>query len=162
MTEAPKFQKQHLFEEATRVPFIFSVPWIKEPHGKATHQITELVDLYPAIAELAGLTPPPGLQGESLVPLLKNPDTKDWKKSFSFTICRSGGESIRTHEWRYTQWGYGAKGQELFDLKYDPGEFTNPANDSKYDEQRKKLKEQLETKRKDAGYKHNLYNMKKN
>ncbi|MDP6119312.1 MAG: sulfatase-like hydrolase/transferase [Planctomycetota bacterium] len=47
-----KFQKQHLFEEATRVPFIVSVPWMNKQHGKGTKHITELIDLYPTLADL--------------------------------------------------------------------------------------------------------------
>ena len=156
-----KYQKQHLFEEATRVPFILRVPWIKKPHGLATQKITELVDLYPTIAELAGLTPPSDLQGKSLVPLLNDPISSAWNTPFAFSISRSGGESIRSYEWRYTQWGYGAKGQELFDLKNDPGEFTNLANKPEYAGQLKRLKTQLEAKRLEAGYDPNKYFLKK-
>ena len=147
-----KFQKQHLFEEATRVPFIMSVPWMRESHGKATQQITELVDVYPTVAELAGLTPPDGLQGHSMVALLENPASEKWKRTDAFTISRSGGESIRTNDWRYTHWGFGTKGDELFDRKSDPGEFTNLASDPKYAEQLADLKARLEARRVEAGY----------
>ena len=104
------------------------------------------------MAELAGLKAPDVLQGESLVPLLKNPKTKAWKKDFAFTISRNGGESIRTHDWRFTQWGFGSAGMELFDLKNDPGEFDNLANDPNYATQLNNLKKQLEVKRVEAGY----------
>ncbi|WP_197231942.1 sulfatase [Novipirellula artificiosorum] len=156
-----KYQKQHLFEEATRVPFIFSVPWIKNRHGQATQHLTELVDLYPTVAELAGLTPPAGLQGESLVPLLRDPASQDWGKDLAFTISRSGGESIRTHQWRYTQWGYGQSGQELYDLTNDPGEFNNLANNPDHAAQCERLKKQLEGKRREAGYDPNRYTLNK-
>ena len=147
-----KFQKQHLFEEATRVPFIVSVPWMNKHRGKATKHITELIDLYPTLADLSGLKAPKNLHGDSLVPLLKNPSSDDWKKDLAFTISRNGGESIRTHDWRFTQWGFGTKGMELYDLRKDPGEFTNLAGDPSYDKSLKKLKAQLEAKRADAGY----------
>jgi iduronate 2-sulfatase len=147
-----KFQKQHLFEEATRVPFILSVPWMPDAHGKASTRITELVDLYPTVAEIAGLTPPKTLQGQSFLSLLKDPSADTWKKELAFTISRSGGESIRTKDWRFTQWGYGAKGQELYDRKNDPGEFTNLAKDPKYAGQLAQLKARLEEKRTEAGY----------
>jgi arylsulfatase A-like enzyme len=156
-----KFQKQHLFEEATRVPFIVSVPWMRKQRGKATKHITELIDLYPTLADLSGLKAPKNLQGESMVPLLKNPSSADWKKDLAFTISRSGGESIRTHEWRFTQWNFGAGGMELYDLKNDPGEFTNLAGNPTYAAPLKKLKAQLEAKRVEAGYSAKRFGRKK-
>lgn len=150
--EHNKFQKQHLFEESTRVPFILSVPWMSETHGEATSKLTELVDVYPTIAELAGLTPPGNLQGQSLVSLLENPSAENWSKELVFTISRSGGESIRTPDWRYAHWGFGEKGQELYDRKNDPGEFTNLAADPNYADQLAELKKRLEAKRIEAGY----------
>jgi arylsulfatase A-like enzyme len=147
-----KFQKQHLFEESTRVPFIVSVPWLKDQHGDATRHITELIDLYPTLAELAGLEAPAGLQGDSLSPLLNDPASKNWGKKVAFTISRSGGESIRTHDWRFTQWNFGRGGMELYDLKNDPGEFTNLAENPEYAERLEQLRKQLVAKRLEAGY----------
>ena len=156
-----KFQKQHLFEESTRVPFIVSVPWMKRPHSKATQHITELIDLYPTLAQLAKLKAPEILQGKSLLPLLRNPDSENWKKDVAFTISRSGGESIRTHDWRFTQWGFGTSGMELYDLKNDPGEFTNLAKNPEYSAQLNKLKKQLQNKRRVAGYSPGKFDKKK-
>ena len=147
-----KFQKQHLFEEATRVPFIVSVPWLKGQHGNATNQITELVDLYPTLAELARLPAPDVLQGESMLPLLEDPKSNDWMKDFAFTISRNGGESIRTKDWRYTHWEHGSGGRELYDLTNDPGEFRNLAADPNYSDEMKRLQKQLRAKRREAGY----------
>jgi len=159
--EHHKFQKQHLFEESTRVPFIVSVPWMNKQSGKATKHITELLDLYPTLAELSGLKAPKNLHGASLVPLLKNPSTDEWTKELAFTISRNGGESIRTHNWRFTHWGFGSGGMELYDLRNDPGEFTNLAKDSKYNNALKKLKAQLESKRREAGYSAKRFGRKK-
>ena len=159
--EHHKYQKQHLFEESTRVPFIVSVPWMKGQHGGATKHITELIDLYPTMAELAGLKGPDILQGKSLLPLLKNTTSEKWRKKVAFTISRNGGESIRTHEWRYTHWGFGKNGRELYDLKNDPGEFNNLAKDPKYSAQLKKLRKQLIAKRDAAGFSVEKYATKK-
>lgn len=150
-----KYQKQHLFEEATRVPFIISVPWLKDQHGRGTTRITELVDLYPTLAELAGLPAPDTLQGTSLKPLLADTESPSWKKEQAFTISRSGGESIRTTDWRFTQWGFGENGSELYDLKNDPVEFTNQAGNPEYASVVKMLRAQLIAKRDAAGFKQN-------
>lgn len=147
-----KFQKQHLFEEATRVPFIISVPWLKDQHGRGTTKITELVDLYPTLADLAGVPAPETLQGTSLAPLLADTESSAWQKDQAFTISRSGGESLRTNDWRFTQWGFGQQGMELYDLKKDPGEFVNQVDNPQYASALKEMKMQLLVKRKEAGF----------
>lgn len=150
-----KFQKQHLFEEATRVPFIVSVPWLSEQHGQGTSKITELVDMYPTLTDLAGIAAPDSIQGTSLKPLLIDPQSSTWTKNQALTISRSGGESLRTYNWRLTQWGFGEKGLELYDLKNDPGEFTNQAKNPEYESVLKRLQKQLLIKRTAAGFEKN-------
>lgn len=147
-----KFQKQHLFEESTRVPFIVSVPWMQDQHGGETRKITELVDLYPTLADLVGLPAPDSLQGQSMKPLLKDQTSSDWSKDAAFTISRSGGESLRTANWRFTHWGFGKSGDELYDLKSDPGEFNNLAADPQYADVVRKMRDRLLAKREAAGY----------
>ncbi len=148
-----KFQKQHLFEESTRVPFIISVPWIKSQHGKTTDKLTELIDLYPTLTEIAGVPAPDTLQGISLKPLLEDVESKSWQKDQVFTISNRGGESLRTKDWRFTQYYSGSKGYELYDLKKDPGEFINQAQNPEYADIFSRMKKQLLTKRTEAGYK---------
>ncbi len=119
--------KQSCFEESARVPLIISVPGLKTA-GQASPRLTELVDLYPTLADLAGLTPPPGLQGASLRPLLLNP-TAEWHRP-AFTQVQRGavpGHSVRTERWRYTQWDRGAQGEELYDQDNDAQELHNLA-----------------------------------
>lgn len=147
-----KFQKQHLFEESTRVPFIVSVPWLDSQHGNESGKITELVDLYPTLAELAALPAPKELQGTSLLPLLNDSNASGWPKQEAFTVSRQGGESLRTDHWRFTHWGFGEDGLELYDLKNDPGEFTNLAANPEYAATLRQLQQRLEKKRQQAGY----------
>ena len=123
--------KQTCFEEAARVPLIFCLPGGKNA-GKACSQLVELVDLYPTLADLAGLTPPKDLEGTSLKPLLDNPDAA-WSLP-AYTQVQRGkvpGQSVRTERWRYTEWGFGQYGQELYDQVHDPQELHNLAADPK-------------------------------
>ena len=67
------WRKDTLFEEALRVPLIVAAPGLARP-GAVVRAPVELLDVYPTIVELAGLEAPSGLDGQSLVPLLENPD----------------------------------------------------------------------------------------
>lgn len=124
--------KQSCFEEAARVPLIISVPGLKTA-GQASPRPVELLDLYPTLADVAGLTPPPGLQGASLRPLLLNP-AAPWQRPAYTQVQRSEGpgHSVRTERWRYTQWLRGAQGEELYDHENDPQELHNLAALPKY------------------------------
>jgi len=120
--------KRTLFEESCRVPLIFAGPSVARP-GKPCKGIVECVDVYPTIAEACGLPVPKGLEGVSLVPLMKDPD-RPWKKC-AFTQLRVGkimGVSIRTERWRYTEWG-SPDVAELYDHETGPREYRNLAKD---------------------------------
>ena len=80
------------YEIATRVPLIFWTPEMKN-RGKATNALVELVDLYPTLCDLAGLSKPSHLAGKSLVPLLKNPKAKGKK----FAVSQFPNPALR--EW---------------------------------------------------------------
>jgi uncharacterized sulfatase len=104
----------------------------------------ELLDIYPTLAELCGLTPPENLEGKSLRPLLENP-AGDWDKPAITQVMRRNvkGRSIRTEHWRYTEWDKGEKGVELYDHKNDPREHKNLALDPKYSDIIRQLQELL-------------------
>jgi uncharacterized sulfatase len=115
-----------LFEETLRVPLIVAAPEVAR-RGLATTQLVELVDLYPTLVELAGLPAVGVAEGTSLAPLLADPDRP--LKTAAFSVLRrvAGqlGRSIRTDQYRYTEWPDGS--EELYDQRRDPGELTNLA-----------------------------------
>jgi iduronate 2-sulfatase len=134
--------KAALFEESARVPLIIAAPRL-ERRGAATGALVELVDLYPTLVELCGLPPVEGLEGASLVPLLKDPERK--VKDAAFTVVSRGpgrlGDSIRTERHRYTEWPDGST--ELYEFGDDPAEYRNLAGDPSREELVARLKEEL-------------------
>ncbi|MCE6987560.1 sulfatase [Dyadobacter sp. CY323] len=126
-----QWMKQSLFENSARVPLIVSVPGGTK--GKSSGRTVELLDIYPTLAELCGISPTQKLQGKSLTPLLKYPDAI-WDKP-AYTQVRRGeifGRSVRSERFRYTEWDEGKAGVELYDHQKDPNEFTNLAKDNAY------------------------------
>jgi iduronate 2-sulfatase len=119
------WQKMSVFERSARVPLIIALPRATTK-GVAAPGLAELVDLYPTLAELAGLQPKTTLDGVSLVPMLKDPAAR--VKDAAFTQVQNG-YSVRTDRWRYTEWDEGKDGAVLYDMDKDPGEATNLARD---------------------------------
>ena len=125
--EHTRWQKMSLFEESTRVPLIVAAPG-RKGNGKPSRALVEFVDIYPTLAQLCGLTPPAGLEGQSFVPLLDNPSRPFKKAAFSqLAYEKITGRSIRTDRYRYTRWEGEGGGEELYDHTKDPREFTNLA-----------------------------------
>ena len=153
MGEHGLWQKMSLFEESARVPMLIVAPGIASPGAVAAAPVSQ-VDLFPTLAELCGVKPPENLQGQSLVPILK--DTTRTGRGWALTQVTRGasgggqnknkktadgsaaanaiqnesrffGYSLRTPQWRYTEWDEGRKGRELYDHENDPKELTNLA-----------------------------------
>ena len=119
--------KRSLFENAAKCPMIFVSP-NAAGNGKISQKPVELVDIYPTLADLAGLMPPEGLQGFSLKPLINDPDA-EWDHPAYTQVERGPGYSVRTERFRYVEWNYGEKGSELYDEVNDPDELHNLVND---------------------------------
>jgi iduronate 2-sulfatase len=115
------WQKSNLHEEVVRVPLIVSVPGIQP--GK-TNAITELVDIYPSLAELAGLKVPAEVQGKSFVPVLRNPSVSVKTGALSF----HRGIALREDQFALMRYSDGSR--ELYDMKKDPLQLTNLAADA--------------------------------
>ena len=113
--------KTTLWEKANHVPFIIVAPGITKP-GTRIDTPVGLVDIYPTLLDLAGLPTKPGLDGQSLVPLLKNPQAK-WDRPALMTEGR-GNHAVRSRDWRYIRYKDGT--EELYDCKTDdPWNHTN-------------------------------------
>ena len=142
------------YEFDARVPLIISAPQKKK--GQVCRKLVELVDMYPTLVELAGLSVPGGLEGTSMVPLLDDPELS-WKKAAftqfprppyynkSFDVM---GYSVRTEQFHFIEWIDVKKNQpialELYDHHLDPHELTNLAGKEAQKPTLKKLHKLLE------------------
>ena len=121
------WRKNTLFEVALRSPMIISVPG-QQPNR--TDALAELVDIYPTLCDACQIPIPSQLEGLSLMPVIEQP-TRPWKTAAFSQLNRAGvgGRSIRTAQYRYTEWGNrGRRGQELYDYHADPDETVNIAD----------------------------------
>ena len=125
------------YEQATRIPLIVSAPGVTKP-GSSSPQPVESVDVYPTLAELAGLPRPDGPQpidGESLVPVLADSETRLDRGHSLHCFPRSGrlGTAVRTPRYRLVEWrpknGQEAFEYELYDYQEDPHERSNIASE---------------------------------
>jgi len=125
-----------------QVPMIIRYP-NQENRGAQTSELTELIDMFPSLCEIAGVDVPDYMQGTSFVPLIEDPN-RPWKEAafsqfhrrpkVSADGNRYMGYSINTKEYHYIEWytwdaETGTKGEfkdaELYDRLNDPQERVN-------------------------------------
>lgn len=103
-----------------------------------TNSLVELVDLYPTLAELAGLPVPQSVQGRRLVPVLNNPGEEVREDALTL----ANGFALRTDHFAFLRYRDGS--EELYDMSKDPHQFTNLATDPAHDGIREQLRKRLE------------------
>jgi arylsulfatase A-like enzyme len=155
------------FEQATRTPLIISAPGI-EP--TTSDSLSEFVDVFPTICDLAGVKIPNGVDGKSLKPLMDKSaqsvkdfsisqyprsGTKSETERQGYASSKVMGYSLRDKRYRYTIWmgndfrstqPYNENlviGAELYDYDKDPNETVNVADDAVYQSVAKDLKTRM-------------------
>jgi iduronate 2-sulfatase len=129
--------KHDNYEQTTRIPLLVSAPGVTKA-GTRTSALAETVDIYPTLAELAGLPAPrvpQGMEGRSLAPVLRDPSTPT--KECVFHVYPRGqriGRGVRTARYRLVEWKVpGADSNtaelELYDYEADPLETKNFASE---------------------------------
>jgi len=116
------WRKFTLWEEATHNVLMISSPGLTKAGGRCARTVS-LLDLYPTLIDMCGLSRRPGLEGASLLPLLKNPAAV-WDRPAITTYGRAN-HSVRTERWRYIRYRDGT--EELYDRQNDEMEWTNLA-----------------------------------
>ena len=142
------------FELDARVPMMIATPAPKHP-GASSNALVELLDIYPTVANLCGLSKPESLEGVSLVPLLQDPDatvkmaahTQHPRPAYYKDKPEVMGCSLRTLDRRYTEWRNFTTGEvvarELYDHQADPRETKNLAAHSERSADVKELSQEL-------------------
>jgi len=117
--EKERWAKRSLWEDGTRVPIILTAPGFKS--NQTSDRPAELIDIFPTLLELVGLPADSGQEGQSLVPLMKNP-RREWSHP-AITSFGLGNYSVRSTRYRFIQYFDGSR--ELYDLSKDPHEWKN-------------------------------------
>ncbi|HOJ62082.1 MAG TPA: sulfatase-like hydrolase/transferase [bacterium] len=141
-----RFEKHTMYEESVRAPLIIRLPG-QERFDQQEDALVEFIDLFPTIMEFCGGTPPPEVEGRSLLPLLEGKTERGHEPVFS-EYYDNEEAMIRTREYKFIystgrrerQDGYktgfplSGRTRRLYDLRNDPQEMTNLAGGEKYRE----------------------------
>jgi len=116
------WRKHTLWEVGLRTTLVIYAPNVTTPNSRSD-RVVSLLDVYPTLIELADLEPYDELDGQSLVPLLKQPKLQ-WSRPVVSTFGYKN-HSVRTERWRYIRYYDGS--EELYDHEEDPNEWNNLA-----------------------------------
>ena len=152
------FDKRWIFEESLRTPLLIRWPGVTSP-GSVNNQIVSLLDFAETFLEMAGAKIPGGMQGRSLVPLLKGETPADWRKSLYYHYYEFPvPHQVRPHYGvitdRYKLVHYykpDVNDWELLDRNNDPLEVKNFYSDPAYAETVKMLQTELDRLRREVG-----------
>jgi glucosamine-6-phosphate deaminase len=132
-------EKDTFYEESVHVPLLLRLPGGKQ--GTESDRLVNTgLDIYPTLCELAGLAPPPGLHGASLLSASRC-DYVAAEQKFRF----GGGEArmICSGRFKYVAYDKGPVREQLFDLQNDPGEMENLAKCAAFFDERLRHREFL-------------------
>ena len=122
--------KNTFYEGGVGIPHIWSFPKAL-PQSRTIAAPVMNMDVFPTLCDLCNLPKPAGLEGGSLMPLMKGQEEGSQRIAFSENY-RNGipARMIRTQRWKYCY--FHKDREQLFDLQNDPGEETNLAKEPQH------------------------------
>lgn len=126
------WNKVTLYEKGTNPPFIMAGYFVSATNSQSDAMF-EFIDIYPTLAEIMNIKKPDNLEGKSFAGVVMNPSLP-FRDAVHAIVNRGAmtGRTVKTKEWRYTEWDNGNKGGELYDQNKDPLEYRNLADDPNY------------------------------
>jgi arylsulfatase A-like enzyme len=132
------FDKRFMYEPSYRTPLLIQWPGEIAP-GSINNDIVSNLDFAETFLDVAGIKPPPDMQGESLLPLLKAHTPENWRKEHYYHYYEYPGyHSVKRHygistkRYKLIHFYYDIDEWELYDLLKDPDEMKNVYNDPSY------------------------------
>lgn len=145
--------KRSLHDASIRVPTVLCGPGLRD--DRRLQQLVSHVDLPPTLLDAAGVEVPDGMQGRSLLPLLREEEPAEWPEEVLIQISESEvGRAVRTRRWKYgvtapdaDAWNVPGADRYtetyLYDLDADPHELVNRVGDPGCASVRRALAERL-------------------
>jgi len=154
MGEHGWFDKRFMYEESFRTPLIVKWPNHTKP-GSVNTDLVQNLDFAETFLDLAGITPPKEMQGDSIVPLMKGHTPSDWRTSLYYHYyAYPSTHDVRKHEGvsekRFKLIRFYGRGVpngeewELYDLERDPDELNSEYSNPEYFNEVKRLKKELQ------------------
>lgn len=153
--------KQSLYEESMHAPLIIAGPTVTTaglarpavatadlPEQQTRDALVYLYDILPTLCGLAGVVPPPGIDGYDLSPIIRG-EVPEVRNSL-FTVYSTTQRAVKNHRWKLIRYP-AIDHTQLFDLRNDPYELRNLADDTTYRAVRDRLWSELERQQQQAG-----------
>ena len=131
--------KHTLWERTSNVPFIWAGPGVAR--SQSTDVTVSLIDMYPTFVDMCGLQKPDQpLEGESLAKTLADPSAATDRNVY-LPHMHPGEYAVINRDWRFIRYGEdGEDGEELYNLREDPNEWTNLASEETYADLKSKMR----------------------
>jgi arylsulfatase A-like enzyme len=125
------FDKRFMYEESFRMPLVMRLPAMIKA-GSVNQDLVMNLDFAPTFLECAGVPVSTGMQGRSMLPLLRGKTPRDWRRSVYYHYYEYPAEhaarrhyGVRTKRHKLIHFYYDIDAWELYDLQNDPHELNN-------------------------------------